>query len=50
MSPLRIRRGFPVKSAGWPYAMVFREHLVSRGNMPDTSMAYANNAMNPPKE
>lgn len=38
------------EAAGWPYAMVFREHLVSWGNLLDTSSAYANNEMNPPKE
>ncbi|ACL16259.1 isochorismatase family protein [Methanosphaerula palustris] len=38
------------ESQGWPYAMIFREHLVSWGNLLDTSGAYANNEMLPPKE
>jgi len=36
------------EALGWPYAMIFREHLVSWGNLLDTSMAYANNEMTPP--
>jgi hypothetical protein len=32
------------------YAMVFREHLPSLGNLLDTSMAYASGEMVPPQE
>jgi nicotinamidase-related amidase len=35
---------------GWPYAMVFREHLPSWGHLLDTSMAYATNQMTPPPD
>lgn len=38
------------EAAGWPYAMVFREHLPSWGNLLDTAMAYANGEMTPPPE
>lgn len=35
---------------GWPYAVVFREHLPSWGHLLDTSMAYAKGEMVPPGE
>lgn len=38
------------EAKGWPYAMVFREHLPSWGHLLDTSMAYATNQMSPPAE
>jgi len=37
------------EAKGWPYAMVFREHLPSWGHLLDTSMAYAKGEMVPPK-
>jgi nicotinamidase-related amidase len=38
------------EALGWPYAMVFREHLPSWGNLLDTAMAYASGEMTPPSE
>lgn len=38
------------EAAGWPYAIVFREHLPSWGNLLDTAMAYASGDMEPPPE
>jgi nicotinamidase-related amidase len=38
------------EAEGWPYAMVFREHLPSWGNLLDTAMAYAKGEMKPPTE
>jgi hypothetical protein len=35
---------------GWRGAMLFCGHLVSRENLPGTSMAYANNQMTPAEE
>jgi hypothetical protein len=29
------------EAKGWPYAMIFREHLPSWGHLLDTSMAYS---------
>ena len=37
------------EAKGWPYAMVFREHLTSWGHLLDTSMAYGTGQMVPPK-
>ena len=38
------------ESKGWPMAMIFREHLPSWGYLLDTSTAYSNNEMVPPKK
>lgn len=38
------------EAKGWPYAMVFREHLPSWGYLLDTAMAYGKGEMVPPKE
>ena len=38
------------EALGWPYAMVFREHLPSWGNLLDTAMAYGSGEMVPPPE
>lgn len=35
---------------GWPYAVIFREHLPSWGNLLDINMAYAKGQMAPPPE
>jgi nicotinamidase-related amidase len=37
------------EAKGWPYAMVFREHLPNWGHLLDTSMAYAKGEMVPPQ-
>lgn len=38
------------EAAGWPYAMVFREHLPAWGHLLDTDMAYGSGKMVPPSE
>ena len=38
------------EALGWPYAMVFREHLPSWGNLLDMAMAYGSGEMVPPPE
>lgn len=38
------------EAAGWPYAMVFREHLPAWGHLLDTDMAYGSGKMVPPPE
>lgn len=38
------------EAIGWPYAMIFREHLPSWGNLLDTSVSYASGEMVPPPE
>jgi len=38
------------EALGWPYAVVFREHLPSWGHLLDTSMAYGSGEMVPPSE
>ncbi len=38
------------EAKGWPYAVIFREHLPSWGHLLDTSMAYGKGEMVPPKE
>jgi nicotinamidase-related amidase len=38
------------EAKGWPYAMVFREHLPSWGHLLDTSMAYSTGKMVPPEK
>lgn len=38
------------EAKGWPYAVIFREHLPSWGHLLDTSMAYGNGEMVPPED
>jgi hypothetical protein len=38
------------EAKGWPYAMVFREHLPSWGHLLDTATAYDAGKMVPPKK
>jgi nicotinamidase-related amidase len=38
------------EAKGWPYAMIFREHLPSWGHLLDTSTAYVTGKMVPPEE
>ncbi len=38
------------EAKGWPYAMVFREHLPSWGHLLDTATAYSNGQMVPPEK
>lgn len=38
------------EAKGWPYAMVFRDHLPSWGYLLDTSTAYATGKMVPPEK
>ncbi len=37
------------EAKGWPYAMVFREHMPSWGHLLDTATAYGTGQMTPPK-
>lgn len=38
------------EAKGWPYAMVFREHLPGWGHLPDTATAYDTGKMVPPEK